>query len=170
MNLVQAILLAVALARLGELVLARRNTTLLLARGAHEEGRGHYPLIVALHAVWLGCLFFAIPLDAQPLWGWLALFLTLQAARVWVIVSMGEYWTTRIIILPGAPLVRRGPYRWLHHPNYLVVAGEIAVLPLAFDAWRIALAFTLLNGAMLAWRIRIENNALAPRRRPGISH
>jgi methyltransferase len=88
----------------------------------------------------------------------------LQAARLWVLASLGRFWTTRIVILPGAPLVRRGPYRYLRHPNYLVVAAEIAVLPLVFGAWGIALVFSLLNLVLLIQRIRVEDAALAPRR------
>jgi methyltransferase len=95
---------------------------------------------------------------------WLALFVVLQVLRLWVVLSLGRWWTTRVISLPGAPLVRRGPYRWLRHPNYLVVAGEIAVLPLVFAAWRLALVFSLLNAALLAWRIAVEERALAARR------
>jgi len=95
------------------------------------------------------------------------LFAVLQLARLWVLVSMGRYWTTRVLTLPGAPLVRRGPYRWVRHPNYLIVVGEIAVLPLIFGAWQIALVFSVANAILLAWRIRIEDAALAPRRNAG---
>src|SRR6185437_9200492 len=126
----------------------------LLARGAIEAGAGHYPLLVLLHGAWLVALLYAVPAERAPSWGWLGLF---------VLASLGPYWTTRIITLPGAPLVRRGPYRFLRHPNYVVVVAEIAVLPLAFGAWRIALVFSALNLALLAWRIRIEQQALAPR-------
>ena len=97
-------------------------------------------------------------------WPLLGAFLLLQAARLWVIASLGRFWTTRVITLPGAPLVRRGPYRWLKHPNYLVVVAEIAVLPLTFGAWALALGFSLANAALLADRIRTEEKALAPRR------
>jgi len=89
----------------------------------------------------------------------------LQGLRVWVLATLGRYWTTRIITLPGAPLVRRGPYRWLRHPNYVVVAGEIAVLPLAFGAWQIAVVFSLANALVLWIRIRSEERALATRPR-----
>lgn len=170
MGFAQWLVLLVALQRLGELILARRNTARLLDRGGYEVGAGHYPLIVVLHVVWLVALFTSVPADAGPVWPWLAVFLVLQAARVWVIASIGEFWTTRIVTVPDVPLVRRGPYRWLRHPNYLIVAAEIAVLPLAFGAWRIALAFSLLNAAALAWRIRVEDRALEPRRNAGIRH
>tara|TARA_R110000868_G_scaffold24387_1_gene96368 strand:- start:760 stop:1266 length:507 start_codon:yes stop_codon:yes gene_type:complete len=153
----------VALLRLAELVHARRNTARLLARGGVEHGRSHYPVIVALHAGWLLALAILVPAYTPVHWPWLALFGALQAARVWVIASLGPYWTTRVITLPDAPLVRRGPYRFLRHPNYLVVAAEIAVLPLAFGAWQIALSFSVLNALVLAWRIRVEQAALAPR-------
>ncbi|WP_294642018.1 isoprenylcysteine carboxylmethyltransferase family protein [uncultured Aureimonas sp.] len=149
----------VTLERLAELALARRNTAALLARGALEFAPGHYPLIVALHAAWLAGLWW-LGRD-QPLHeGWLALFALLQIARVWVLVTLGRRWTTRIIVLPGAPLVRRGPYRFLSHPNYAVVVGEIAVLPLALELPLYALAFSILNAAVLAVRIRAEQAAL----------
>jgi methyltransferase len=153
----------VVLLRLAELVYAGRNTARLLAQGGVEHGRRHYPLIVALHAGWLAALALLVPPDTPGQWPWLALFAALQAARVWVIASLGPYWTTRVITLPGAPLVRRGPYRFLRHPNYCVVAAEIAVLPLAFGAWQIALAFSVLNALVLAHRIRVEQAALASR-------
>jgi len=153
------ILALVTLQRLFELWLSNRNTRRLYARGAKEFGANHYLLIVALHALWLACLWWLAP--GRPIDGfWLGLFVLLQVARIWVIATLGERWTTRIIVLPDAPLVRRGPYRWVDHPNYVVVAGEIAVLPLVFGLWQVALAFTLLNAAMLAVRIRTENAAL----------
>ena len=146
--------------RLGELVLANRNTARLKAQGAYEVAPGHYPLIVILHAAWLIGLWLLArnrPLNL-PLAG---LFLVIEGLRVWVLMSIGSRWTTRIIILPGAPLVRRGPYRFIPHPNYTVVAAEILVLPLAFGLWGYALVFTALNAAILFVRIRAENSALA---------
>jgi methyltransferase len=165
---VSAVAIVVALVaaeRLAELALARRNTRALLRQGAVESGRGHYPLLVLLHAAWLGALLLLVPGDAPVVWPWLALFVALQAARLWVIWSLGPWWTTRIVSLPGAPLVRRGPYRLMRHPNYAVVAAEIAVLPLAFAAWPLALVFSLLNAVLLAWRVAVEERALAQRRR-----
>jgi methyltransferase len=153
----------VAMERIAELVRARHNTRALLARGGVEVGSGHYPLLVLLHGAWLAALLYAVPTDTVPSWGWLGIFVLLQALRIWVLASLGPYWTTRIITLPGAPLVRSGPYRFLRHPNYVVVVAEIAVLPLVFGAWRIALVFSALNLALLAWRIRLEQQALAPR-------
>jgi len=155
-----AILAFVTLQRLAELWLANRNSRDLLASGAREVGGGHYPLIVALHSAWLAALWVWAPGRpiSLPL---LIVFALLQLGRVWVIASLGPRWTTRIIVVPGAPLVRVGPYRWLSHPNYVVVALEIAVLPLVFGLWPIALLFTLLNAAVLTVRIRTENDALA---------
>lgn len=161
LGLPQAIVLLVALQRLAELAVARRNTRRLLARGAREAGHRHYPVLVVLHAAWLVSLFALVPPQA-PVQPWLlGGFAVLQLGRVWVIASLGGRWTTRIVVLPSAPLVRRGPYRWLRHPNYLIVALEIAVLPAAFGAWDLAMVFGALNGAALAWRIRAENAALA---------
>lgn len=154
-----AILSLVATQRLGELFLARRNTARLKARGAVETGAGHYPLIVLLHATWLAGLFI-LAWDRPPNWLWIGVFVLLQLARAWVIASLGDRWTTRIITLPDAPLVARGPYRFLPHPNYVVVAAEIAVLPLAFGLVTYALVFSLLNAAVLTVRIRAESRAL----------
>lgn len=153
------ILALVTLQRLGELWLSNRNTRQLLATGAHEVGASHYPLIVALHALWLAALWWLG--SSRPVDGfWLAVFVGIELARIWVLASLGRRWTTRIIVLPQAPLVRRGPYRWVNHPNYLVVIAEIAVLPLVFGLWQIALIFSLLNAAVLTVRIREENRAL----------
>jgi methyltransferase len=157
LNLV--ILALVTLQRVGELWLSRRNTRRLLARGAREHASGHYPLIVALHIAWLASLWWFAPTRAVDGF-WLALFVLIELARIWVLASLGERWTTRIIVLPDAPLVRRGPYRFVDHPNYVVVVGEIAVLPLVFGMWWVSMLFSLLNAAVLTIRIREENRAL----------
>ncbi len=164
MSLAQIVVLLVAVQRLAELVYARRNTRRLLAEGGIEVGTGHYPLIMATHIAWLAALFFTVPPGASVNWWLLGLYGLLQVGRLWVISSLGRHWTTRIITLPQAPLIRRGPYRFCRHPNYMIVATEIAVLPLAFGAWWIAVAFSVINGALLAVRIRAENEALATRR------
>jgi methyltransferase len=163
-GLPQVIVLLVALQRLVELGIVKRNTARLLAEGGREIGAAHYPLFIVLHAAWLVCLFVLTPADAAISWPLIALFVALQLGRVWVVTSLGRYWTTRIITVPGAPLIKRGPYRFLRHPNYLVVIGEIAVLPLAFGQWQLALVFSAMNLALIAYRIRIENDALNPRR------
>jgi methyltransferase len=150
----------VTLQRGAELALAHRNTSRLLARGAVEAGARHYPAIVLLHAAWLVGLWL-LGHDAAVSLAWLAAFVLLQLLRVWVIASLGEGWTTRIIVLRDAPLRRIGPYRFLSHPNYLVVAGEIAVLPLTLGLPWYALGFSLANAGILAIRIRAENAALA---------
>ncbi len=166
MSLLWIVLLLVAAQRLAELAYASRNTRRLKAQGAYESGAGHYPLLVAVHALWFAALAVFVPVEQAPNWALLGVFLVLQGLRLWVLASLGRYWTTRVITLPGAPLVRRGPYRFLRHPNYLVVAGEIAVLPLAFGAWEIAVIFSLANAAVLAWRIRCEERALSGRPLP----
>ena len=149
--------------RLAELIIARRNTRALLAQGAYEVGSAHYPLIVAVHAAWLASLWILAP--GRPiLWPLIAVFVLLQCGRLWVLATLGRRWTTRIIILPGSPLVKGGPFRFVRHPNYLVVAAEIAVLPLAFGLVWVAIVFTLLNGLVLAIRIRTEGKALEPLR------
>jgi methyltransferase len=153
----------VTLERMIELLLSRRNTARLLASGAQEVGADHYLLIVAVHAGWIVSLWMTVPASAPISWLWLVVYLALESGRAWVMVTLGRYWTTRIIHVADAPLVRGGPYRFLRHPNYVVVCGEIAVLPLVFGLWQIALVFSLLNAAVLAWRIRVENTALATR-------
>jgi len=154
----------IALERLAELFHAARNTRDLKTRGATEAGASHYPLFMLLHASWLGSLLVCVPWNTPPNWLWLGLLIALQAMRLWVILSLGPYWTTRVVTLAGAPLVRRGPYRFLRHPNYAVVMAEIAALPLAFGAYAIALAFSLANLALITWRVRVEDRALAARR------
>jgi methyltransferase len=165
---ITGILALVVAQRLVELVYAERNTRALLARGAIEVGRAHYPFIVALHALWLAAIVFMLPADATINWLALAVFLVLQGGRIWVIATLGPYWTTRIITLDGAPLVRSGPYRFVRHPNYLIVAAEIAVLPLVFGEFAVCLVFSVLNAALLFWRIRQENAALSVRRTGGM--
>jgi methyltransferase len=157
LNLV--ILALVTAERVAELWLSKRNTRRLLEQGAREHAPGHYPLIVALHVLWLASLWWLAP--ARPIEGfWLGLFVLIEIARVWVLASLGSRWTTRIIVMPDAPLVRRGPYRFVDHPNYAVVVAEIAVLPLVFGLWWIALVFTIADGLLLWIRIREENRAL----------
>ncbi len=160
MTAAATILALVTLQRIGELLLARRNTKRLLARGAGEVGASHYPLIVLLHAAWLITLW-AFGRDQQVNWLLLAGFAVLQALRVWILVSLGARWTTRIIVLPGEPLITSGLYRYLPHPNYVVVTAEIALLPLALHLPLVALLFTVLNAIVLLIRIRIEARALA---------
>lgn len=154
------VLALVTAQRVGELFLAEHNTRRLRAAGAVETGANHYIFIVLLHGAWLLGLWVLAwnrPIHLTLL----AVFVLLQAARVWVIATLGRRWTTRIITLPGAPLVEGGPYRFIAHPNYVVVALEIAVLPLAFGMVVYALIFTLLNAAMMWVRIRSEAGALA---------
>jgi len=163
MSFVFLILICVALQRLLELLLANHNTAKLMAQGAQEFGKEHYPLIVLLHASWILSLFLFVPSDAPINIPLLLVFVTLQALRIWVIASLGPYWTTRIISLPHAPLIMRGPYRFMRHPNYWVVIAEIAVLPLVFGSWEIALVYSFLNAILLRHRIRIEEQSLALR-------
>lgn len=172
MILPYAIMAFVTLQRLSELVIARRNAARLMAGGAREYGANHYPVMVAMHTAWLLALWFSV--GNRPVsWPLLLVFVILQGMRVWVLATLGPRWTTRIIVLPGVSLVARGPFRFLRHPNYVVVTAEIAVLPLTFGLVGIAALFTVLNAAMLYVRIGAENRALGltggvvpPRARP----
>lgn len=154
-----ALLLLVTAQRLYELSLARRNTLRLVAAGAYEVGRSHYPVIVALHASWLITLW---------IFGWnrslvvpfVIIYIVLQAGRVWVLRTLGARWTTRIVIVPGVKPITTGPFRYLQHPNYLVVALELPCVSLALGLWLHAMIFGTLNLVMLAWRIRVEDSAL----------
>lgn len=158
------ILALVAIQRLSELWLAQSNTRRLLAAGAREVGAGHYPLFILLHASWLVAILATTPWTTTPSWALIGLFALMQFARFWVVATLGPYWTTRIITVDGAPLVRRGPFRFVRHPNYWVVSIEIATLPLAFGNWPVALVWSVLNALLLRHRIRMEEQALAGRR------
>jgi methyltransferase len=161
-----ALLLFVTVQRGGELVWGRSNERRLRAMGAIEVGAAHYPLIVALHAGWLIWLWLR-GWERPLIWPWVAMFFALQLARAWVLSTLGRRWTTRVFFLPGETLVQRGPFRLIPHPNYAVVAMEMAVLPLGFGLVGAALVFGLANLAVLAWRIRVEERALQPLRASG---
>ena len=152
----------IVLQRLGELVLAQRNTTRLLAKGGVEVGQGHYPVMVLMHAAWVFCLV-VFGHDRQVGHFWLGVFVVLQVLRVWILASLGQRWTTRIIVV-DAPLVTRGPFRYFSHPNYMLVVAEIIAAPMVLGLTWVAVLFSVLNAAMLSWRIRVENRALAPLR------
>jgi methyltransferase len=154
----------VALQRLLELTYSRRNEIRLRARGAVERGRGHYPVIVAIHTLWLvSTLVEGLLRGPEPPVWWplpLAAFLLVQPLRYWAIFSLGVNWNVRVLFVPGGKLVRRGPYRYFPHPNYVVVAVEVLAFPLIFGAWITAIVFSLLNAALLYVRIQTENRAL----------
>ena len=167
--LVLALVLVVT-QRLFELVLARRNEQRARAKGAVERGRKHYPFMVAMHALWLLSTLIEGLLRGPGATLWpvpLALFLLVQPLRYWAVFSLGENWNTKILVVPGAKPVRRGPYRYLNHPNYVVVVVEILAFPLVLGAWVSALVFTALNGVLLSRRLREENRALAALSGPG---
>lgn len=157
------VLALVVFQRLGELALASANTRRLLARGGREVGRGHYPLFILLHASWLLAIALTVPPEREPNAILLLVFLALQLARVWVVSTLGPYWTTRVVTVPDAPLVRRGPFRFLRHPNYWVVGAEILILPLAFGAVWVAVVWSVLNALLIRHRVGVEERALVPR-------
>lgn len=150
----------VALQRLAELAWSARNARIMLARGGVAFGEAHYPVLVAVMVMWLATL--ALFDAAHPVSrAWLAVFVLLQLARVWVLATLRERWTTRVIVVPGLPLVRSGPYRFLRHPNYWIVLAEIVVVPLCVGLWWHAALFAVAVGAVLWVRIRCEEKALA---------
>jgi methyltransferase len=158
-----AVLAYVVIQRLGELVYAKANTRRLLAEGGQEHAPGHYPLFIILHSSWLIAIaVFADPEPSPSPW-LLGAFIASQAFRFWTLASIGRWWTTRIISSPNFPRVRKGPYRFIRHPNYSVVIVEIAVVPWLLSAHFVVLAFTIANAMLLAWRIRIEEQVLAER-------
>lgn len=144
--------------RLTELVIAKRNTAALMRRGAQEHGASHYPFMVALHTLWIVSLV-TFGHDQQIIWFWLVLFVALQFLRVWILATLGQRWTTRIIVL-DEPLVLGGPFKVLRHPNYVLVVAEIFVAPMVLGLWQIAIVFSVLNAAMLYVRIGVEDKAL----------
>lgn len=167
---------AVAAERVAELVVARRNERWSTARGATVAGQGHYPAMVALHTGLLaGCLAEAAladrPFVPALAWPMLAVLVGAQGLRWWCIRSLGPRWNTRVIVVPGLPLVAKGPYRWgwLRHPNYVAVVAEGVALPLVHTAWVTALVFTVLDAVLLTVRVRCENRALAAATAPAVT-
>jgi methyltransferase len=159
-----ALLGYVAVQRVTELAISARHTRRLLAAGAVEHGRAHFPLLVALHVLWPAGLIFEVlagharPGPAWPIW--LMAFAAAQGLRYAAMAALGERWTVGVLVSPGASLVRRGPYRWLRHPNYLAVIVELIAAPMILGAWRTALAASALNLVALAIRVRVEERAL----------
>ena len=156
----------VGLERLAELVVSQRNTAWSFARGGREHGAGHYPFMVVLHSGLLAGALVEVLLADRPYvpllaWTMLALVVLAQALRWWCITTLGKRWSTRVVVVPGLPLVTGGPYRWLPHPNYVAVVVEGFALPLVHSAWLTALVFTLANAALLRVRIGVEDAALA---------
>jgi methyltransferase len=158
--------LLILIQRGAEEVHSARNTRALLARGAREEGANYYPVVAVVHMSWIASLFFLIPPDAHPFWPVIGLYVVLQAARYWVIATLGPYWTHRIITLDEPPIVSSGAYRFLKHPNYAITVAETLLLPLAFSAVAVALIMTAIWVAVLNYKIRLEDAALAARHGP----
>ncbi|MGC2406910.1 MAG: isoprenylcysteine carboxylmethyltransferase family protein [Candidatus Cybelea sp.] len=167
MSVLWIVLALVAIQRVVEVYYSARNTQRLLARGGIEVGAVQYPFFILLHTAWLASIAVFVPASTPPNWWLLGLYALLQPLRVWTIATLGPYWTARIVTLPGAALVRSGPYRFVRHPNYVVVCAEIAILPLAFGAVEIAILFSIFNASLLSWRIRTEERALLSRRTLG---
>lgn len=152
----------VILLRIGELILARKNEHLLLQEGAVEYGQKHYPFIVMLHVLFILSLIIEYSLSKTESYNLFLLFLffPLLSLKIWVILSLGKYWNTKIFRAPRHPLIVKGPYRYLKHPNYIIVIAEIAIIPLIFHLYYTAIIFTVLNAVMLAVRIKVEDKAL----------
>jgi methyltransferase len=160
----QVAALLVLLQRGAEELYSVRNTRLLLAQGGREEGRDYYPVVAVTHLAWIAAIFFLIPPDAPIVWPLLALYLVLQVARYWIIGTLGPYWTHRIITLEKAPIVRKGPYSWIRHPNYMVTIAETLLLPMVFGASALGAIMTAVWSAVLYYKIVLEDAALAKRR------
>ena len=158
--------LLILVQRGAEEIHSARNTSALLARGAREEGANYYPVVAVAHMSWIGSLFFLIPPDAQPFWPLIGLYLVLQAARYWVIATLGPYWTHRIITIDEAPVISSGAYRFFKHPNYAITVAETLLLPVAFSAVALGLIMTAIWVALLNYKIRLEDAALARRHGP----
>lgn len=154
----------VILQRLVELVVARKNEKWMKAQGAYEAGASHYPFMIMLHTAFFISLItevYFFERTLSPFWvPLLIIFLLAQVARVWCLTSLGKFWNTKIIILPGAEVVQKGPYKLIRHPNYVIVCTELLVLPLIFQAYFTAIVFTLLNILILSVRIPAEERAL----------
>jgi methyltransferase len=160
------LVVAVGVERLAEMVVATRNARWAFAHGGVESGRGHYPVMAAMHTALLVACIAEVAVADRPFlpwlgWPMLALVVASQALRWWCVATLGHQWNTRVIVVPGLPLVSAGPYQWLRHPNYVAVVVEVAALPLVHTAWVTALVFTLANAAVLAVRIPVEERALA---------
>jgi methyltransferase len=160
----QVVAVALLLQRGLEEVYAARNTRALLAAGAVEAGADYYPVVAVSHLGWIAAIGLLIPSNSVVIWPLAAVYLALQLVRYWVIGTLGRFWTHRIINLPGAPVIKRGPYRWLRHPNYAVTIAETFLLPLVFGAWAIAVIMTAIWVAVIRYKIRLEDGALAARR------
>jgi methyltransferase len=161
-----ALIGVVVVERVAEIVVSQRNLKWSRAQGGYEVGAGHYPAMAVLHTAFLlGCLAEVILLDRPfiPLLGWtmLAIVVAAQGLRWWCIATLGQQWNTRVVVIPGAPRVTAGPYRYFTHPNYVAVVAEGIALPLVHTAWITAAVFTVLNAVLLSTRIRVENDALA---------
>jgi methyltransferase len=159
------LILAVGVERIAELIVARRNLARSLAHGGHEVGFAQYPFMVALHAGLLAGAVAEVWFGDRPFlpwlgWPMLAVVVAAQGLRWWCIRTLGSQWNTRIVVVPGAPRITSGPYRWLRHPNYVAVVAEGVALPLVHTAWITSLTFTVLNAALLTVRIRVEDAAL----------
>jgi methyltransferase len=158
--------LLILIQRGAEEIHSARNTRALLARGAREEGASYYPVVAVAHLAWIASLFFLIPPDAPIFWPLIGLYILLQAVRYWVIATLGPYWTHRIVTLDEAPVVSSGAYRFVKHPNYAITIAETLLLPLAFSALALALIMTAIWVAVVSYKIRLEDAALAARQRP----
>jgi methyltransferase len=160
----QVAALLVLVQRGAEELYSAHNTRKLLAEGGHEEGRDYYPVVAVTHLAWIAAIFFLIPPDAPIVWPLLALYLVLQVARYWIIGTLGPYWTHRIITLEKAPVVRKGPYSWVRHPNYMVTIAETLLLPMVFGAPALGAIMAAVWSAVLYYKIVLEDAALAKRR------
>lgn len=163
-GLPQVVALLVLLQRGAEELYSARNTRALLAAGATEAGHAYYPVVATTHLAWIASVVFLVPPTAAASAPLAAAYLALQGIRYWVIATLGRFWTHRIITLPDAPIVRRGPYKLLRHPNYAVTIAETFLLPAVFGAWALGTIMTAVWAAVLAYKVVLEDEALRTRR------
>ena len=164
-GLPQIIALIILIQRGAEELYSARNTQALIAAGAREAGRSYYPVVATTHLAWIASLFFLIPATATTSYRLAVVYIALQVVRYWVIATLGRFWTHRIFTLDNAPVVRRGPYRYVRHPNYAVTIAETFLLPMVFDALALGMIMGAVWTAVLAYKIKLEDEALSARRR-----
>lgn len=164
MIFIYLLIFIVIVQRLVEVIIADQNASWIKSQGGYEVGREHYPYLVLLHSLFFVSLLIEVTIHPPTFVTWIAIpfviFILAQVGRIWALTSLGRFWNTRIMVLPGAKVIAKGPYRFMRHPNYAIVITEILMFPLVFQAYLTAIVFTIFNAAILSIRIKVEENAL----------